>query len=735
MMAPMNESRIERVTVYREGARVERVMLLEAHVSEVRFTRLPLTLDDGSLRVRVEAGDTEALGPVAVDVRVALEVPEEDPTLAPAEDAALEAARFETQRCLSEVSRLKAALERLEAIKIVARPPPRENEPPLPIPVESRGTLLAIRAAEEQRLGAELTTKAAAAREAEKRLADATHAAARATTSRNAKQHELRKVVVVKLAGGRAAAGTSRVVLDYAIPHACWSASYVLTLPEPGAGRKPARLGMRALVAQRSGEDWRGVKLALSTADADAWVELPELARSRIGRAQPPPRKAGFREPPEGALALYADYDRVAGPPVARRDAPPAQDEAAEEREAPLERGAMGPLLFGGAAPTPLAAPPPAAAPGGRLAAPMSVSARAGGAPATPGAGAMALGRQAPPAPQAPARSRSVRREAATEDLAAALEKSVPLEEPLAAAPDWSLAAEALAYGRLRMCSPSDASRSELTLVAQASVYAEALAHVRVDVAAVIRIAFDRARVDTGSLPRGFELARSHDAYDYLYETALPCDVPSAGSFHAVPVADWDAETELRHVSVPREAPHVYRVLDVSSPIDAALLSGPLDVYEASAAQRDGDREVTYRTTTRMPPTPPRGRVEIGLGVEPAIKIARTTTFQEESAGLLGGSLALAHRVSVEVRNLLPRPVTVEVRERVPVVREDDPDVKVDIGAVEPSWESWDQEQSLRGGHRWKVPLEPGATRTLSASYTIKLPAKLELVGGNRRES
>jgi hypothetical protein len=252
---------------------------------------------------------------------------------------------------------------------------------------------------------------------------------------------------------------------------------------------------------------------------------------------------------------------------------------------------------------------------------------------------------------------------------------------------------------------------------------------VQVDVIAAIRVAFHRAEVDDDALPKGYELAHTTDAYDYAYNADLPCDVASDGAFRAITVADWDAKTTLRHVAVPREAQQVYRLLEIDSPIDAALLSGPLDVYEGSG------EDVTYRTTTRMPETPPRGRVEIGLGVEPAIKIARTTTFQEESAGLLGGSLALVHKVSVELRNLLPRAVTVEVRERVPVMRKDDSEVKVEVGSVDPAWESWDQEQSLRGGHVWKAAIDPGATRRLTARYTIKISGKHELVGGNRRES
>jgi len=728
-------SRIERVTVYREGARVERVLSLEEGATEARFTGLPLTLDDGSLRAQAIGGS----GALALDVRVGLEVPDVDPSLAPAEDAALESAKREAERCHAEVTRLQLAVTRLESLKVVPRPQPRENEPPLPIPLESRQKLLALRTAEEQRLGAALAAANAAIREADKKLADATDAAKRATNARNAKEHELRKVATVTLVG--AGKGT-KVALEYAVPSARWSASYVLTL----AGAKTT-LGMRALVAQRSGEDWRDVRLQLSTAAADVWAELPELAKARIGRAQPHAKKGGYREPPEGAQALYADYDRIAGPltmgppsgtPTTHGYGGVAKAELAKEQDEDTAPDMMlGSLRAPGAGGS-VAGPPPVtrAVPMPQMMMPMRPAAKGAAsilaAPAALIAAPMAIARA-----MAPAKSRRrTEPDAASTRLEefgvlSEAEELAPADGAAVFAPDWGMAAESLAYGRLRMRGPNDPQRGELTLVAQSSVYVEALgARVKVDVAAAIHVAFTRAQVNESALPPGYELAQTNDAYDYLYEAKLPCDVASDGAFHSIPVADWDAETKVRYVATPREAQQVYRMLDISSPIDAALLSGPLDVYEASSGE-----DAIYRTTTRMPPTPPRGRVEIGLGVEPAIKVARTTTFQEETAGLLGGSLALAHRVSVELRNLLPRPVTVEVRERVPVVRKDDAEVKIEVGAVEPSWEKWDQEQSIRGGHLWTVTLEPGATRTLSAKYTIKISSKLELVGGNRRES
>ncbi len=337
-----------------------------------------------------------------------------------------------------------------------------------------------------------------------------------------------------------------------------------------------------------------------------------------------------------------------------------------------------------------------------------------------------AIARARPPKP-VPAHEPPPLGGAALEELSAELDET-QTRLPMAAQ-RWDMAAEALAYGRLRMRGPGSTSRGELIAASQASVWLEALG-LRVDVVAAVHVAFQRTLIDATALPPGHELAHTDDAYDYVYACGLPCDVGSDGAFHTVPVADWDADMKVRHVAVPREAQQVYRLLEIKSPLDAALLEGPLDVYEA----KEKGGEVTYRTTTRMPPTPPRGPVEIGLGVEPAIKISRTATFREESAGLLGGSLALGHDVAVEVRNLLPGAVTVEVRERVPVIRKDDSEVKVEVGPVDPPWDAWDQEQSLRGGHVWTCTVESGNKRLLSARYTIKIASKHELVGGNRRE-
>jgi Domain of unknown function (DUF4139)/N-terminal domain of unknown function (DUF4140) len=738
-MSTALSSRIHEVTVFRQGARVVRVAELPAEPAKrVRLVRLPLTLDDGSIRARIEGEGT------ATDLRVTLEVPPASEALAPPKDEELLAAQLDMARLRAEVERVTAMIARVQSIAILARPKGKEGEPPPKSPIDARRAVVTLRTEEQARLAAEL-----ASLERELLFADRKHAslrerAAHASTARNPKEHELWKSVVVTLDG----AAKGLLHLEYMVPGARWSPSYSVALA--GAG-KSAQLTMRAAVAQRTGEDWAGANLVLSTADAEKWTELPVLKSVRIGRAQrgKPPR--GWREPPVGALELYADYDRAFGPP--RPSARDAEDflsrsvsdddvtrvsmaRTYDDENTPVEdmhtiaRGTPGMermMARGSAA----FSPPPAhvVLPAMSVMPPQSFSAaphapQGMARPAARGGGGMlagigdafgaVLGSGAAAAPMP--KSRKASESGAVDELA-------PEEE---APPPAGLDLEALAYGRMRMLAPTATGRGALIAASAASMYMEALGvAVSVDVLAIIRVAVQRASLGDSALPPGHEpIARSND-FDYAYVAAGAVNVPSDGVFHVLPLGAHQAESRLHHVAVPRETQDVFRVLELTSPLDAALPRGPIDVYLGG----------NYLMTSRLPPTPPRGKLRLGLGVEQAIKIARNTTFAEKSTGLLGGGLSLVHEIDVDVQNATDRPVELEVRERLPVKTADDKDVEVVVETVEPAWKEWTQEQTLEGGYKWTISVDPGQKRKLFAKYVVKLSSKQELAGGNRREA
>jgi hypothetical protein len=307
-----------------------------------------------------------------------------------------------------------------------------------------------------------------------------------------------------------------------------------------------------------------------------------------------------------------------------------------------------------------------------------------------------------------------------------------PPAPPIDARPvELEASADLLRYGDLRMPPPSSRRRGRLVLASRVELYLALLIEQRVEIRFDVLGAVEGARQRSlaVTLPPGCVLSWA-EGYDYAYRAEARVDVPSDGDAHSLPLVERRAVSEPRYVVVPRESTDVFRTAAVENPLESPLLPGPVDVYLR------GD----FLLTSRVELTAPRGKLHVGLGVEQGIKVARNTRYREETAGLMGGALVLHHHVSVELRNNLPVAAPIEVRERVPVVRDDEDDIQVTVPSVKPAWEPWDQELArpgeprLRGGHRWRLTLAPGAREELRADYDVRIPAKQELTGGNRRE-
>lgn len=714
MSAPL-ESWVDAVTVHRSGAVVTRVAELGAtEGGAVTLGPLPMDIDDAAVRVAVESdGDLSA-----TDVRVVLVAPPPDEDLAPARPEDLLEAEREVRRLKDAIDAARRERQRIAGLGPVARPSAAPGAEPPPSPAEARVALLSLRDARLRDADERRRALERELRDAERTLADLRERERRASSARRTEPDELRKAALVTLRG-RAGAATLR--LEYRVDAARWAPVYALRID---AEMRRATLEVRAVIAQRSGEDWAGVSLALSTASPSAWTELPELASLRIGRQQPRPPKSGWRPPPTGADQLFADLDRerLAIEP-APHAAPAPPEETVTLTRAGGYQGAEGmadlvaELLDEPAAdappPPPMQAAPMPGAPPMRLApqsAAMPDLEAMPRAKKSAGLGAM-LGGAAGAVASAFARDDEVTGSFALDARA----------EPL-------VDAALLDYGRLRMPDFTEPGRGKLTLTSRRAIYLEQLAtlSVEVDVGAAIAAGERRrAGVRSAALPAGCA-PPAPAGFDYVYRAAGRLDAPSDGAFHHVGLTADEGEARARFVVVPRETRDAFRFVEIDNPLDAPLLEGPVDVFVG------GD----FLMTSRLEEVPEGGVLRLGLGVEPRVKVSRNARFSEKSGGLMGGKLDLLHAVEVELENHLPREAVVEVRERLPTIAEHEDDIRVEEGAVDPPWERWepDEQPELEGGRRWTVTLAPSEKRTLSAAYAIRIASKHELVGGNRRE-
>ncbi|WP_224246544.1 DUF4139 domain-containing protein [Hyalangium gracile] len=700
------------------------------------------------MRVRVLSADNPRVDLSATHVRVGLWIPPRETPLETVDQAALRALRQQVRTVESQLHELEWEMSILGNIPIPPRPEPEEGKPPPPSPLGPRMALeqfayegVQSRLAEARKLREQL-------RKLHEEVAVLEQKIAQASTAREVTAAELYKSVHVQLRHGGAALARAELSVEYFIPGARWAPSYQCRLSRDC---RQVELVMRALVCQASGEDWRGVKLVLSTAAPMTWTELPELSSIRIGRAQPPPpERAGFRPAPQGAAQLFSDYDRDRSILLYRLPTPSPYALPALPAPADLEDGSVIEALSAprdahkskkkGARPMrdveaesmddeALADMAAAEEPvemmkeeayeeSSSLVSP-SVVMPAPAAPPPP-----------MPRPAAPARSASVEKMVSVGGRAGAGRT----RGPGGAAPTQA-GLEAVVFTHLRLSSPADASnRNRLQPVDSRRFYLETLARFSVtvtfDVMAVVAEAERRARSAAHApLPSGATDATSIDGFfDFSYAADATVDVPSDGTFHSVALGTRTGEASVLYVVVPREDTNVYRQAQVKNPLPAPMLAGPAEVYVGGE----------YVLSTTLPSVAPRGDFKLGLGVEQAIRCARNTKYHEARSGTkIVATTELWHDITIELVNNLDREITCEVRERIPQPAQD-AEVVVEEGTITPAWEAYTQEERntpIEGGRRWRLTVPANASSKLAAQYVVKLYANNELNGGNRREA
>ncbi|MFD7975559.1 DUF4139 domain-containing protein [Streptomyces sp. NPDC059749] len=254
-----------------------------------------------------------------------------------------------------------------------------------------------------------------------------------------------------------------------------------------------------------------------------------------------------------------------------------------------------------------------------------------------------------------------------------------------------------------------------------------------------------RRRAETvGALPLPRHAVRPRESagsFDHRFDAAARADIPSDGTWHTVTVGEVAVGLRTEYLTVPSVEQTVYATLVLSNTSGQALLAGPVEVSV------DGE----FLLTTGLPTLAPGAVRRVGLGPAEGVRVTRRTNLHESTAGLRGGTTVLDHRVHVELANTLARPVTVEVRERVPVTSEADVRIeeRADWAAPEDGAGRTDDsgrpqespgspgpegaEHHAAGTRLWRVALPAGGTAVLDGGYEIRIPAGKALVDGNRR--
>ncbi|GBO51783.1 type IV fimbrial assembly, ATPase PilB [Pseudanabaena sp. lw0831] len=764
-------SKIEKVKVYSEGSTVRRLANLSAIAwqnentenVEVEIVGLPLALDDASVRVRVDNGETGADENVIVtDVRVGLSVP--SPVEVPISDLdeLIRSAKAEVDRLNDLQGVIALEMSALNVLNVPDRPIGEEGKAPPTSPTGARVALANFKDEQKQLRIKEKRELDMQLRKAIENLRDLQQQQILASNANVAKENELRKTIVARLqisdriASSLAIPDNLQLIVEYFVQGAKWTPTYVCRL---NSATNTAAIALRALICQRTGEDWSGVQIELSTATPTGWCELPELPSLRLGRSQAFASKKAWRNPPKGAEILFEDYDlqrQIAYSAISTTSVSQSFQILALEPLSSVTQSILNQklenlkidtfadlsqnLLGRGVNSVELASETTSFDEQSQYFGGMSLEIDAELAElksmmqsnASRSASSQALERMGARVMMSEARSP----QPAMSKAMAPAQRSTLLDRPGAVMREsiFDPVQEITNYGLMRLADPSNTSqRGKLSLPDVQTIYLESLKRsqmtVNFDLSLVLQQALSLAACQNTHLPAGaINVRQMVGSFDFAYLGTGRVDIPSDGQFHSVALLEENAEIDLRYIVVPREDTNVFRIAQLRNPLRSPLLAGSTDVYV------DGE----YILSTRINTVPPKGQMELGLGVEQSIKVARNTSFKEVRSGMsLVAFNELRHSIHIAIANRLGRDARIEVRERIPVPQAD---VKVDVTVtqVAPAWEKYEQQERnavIKGGYRWQINVPAGGETELTADYTIKTFVDNELVNGNRREA
>jgi hypothetical protein len=715
-MSQLVPSRIERVVVFENGALITRRAEVPEGHSAVAIDGLPLRLADESLRVRGVGG----VGVGVVEDRCTVDVV----GAAPVDNAV---AILEVKLALNHLRQRRHTLQLLRgADSVSVELPPPEIDTGL-----QANALIALLGTRAEREAARKDQERALdleAREIELRLKELE--AAGVVDERPPRV--LRGIDV-------GVTGSGHLEIEYFVHAARWVPSYSLELSRGEKGVE-ATLVLGALLAQATGEDWLDVSLSVSTSRLSRAQSLPTLLSWRMGRAQPA-RLKGYRPLPTDLPTLFSGFDKF---PTAPRggSTPLPEPQPSKPRPSPRNEGmvpqesAMPPMMPSAPpAPTRMSMGPPPGAPPPpppMMAPAPSLSA----APMAKRSSARNMMREER-ARSAPEPSADMEMDEDTDDELAAMRVGMSAGG-FGGMPAPSVVDELppqLRTAGLRMAFADEGSTRGLLLsmnLRERLAWLLDTADINEDTAAERRNEVIRAvsaledaerRLQGRSLPPGTQRVAGSQAR--VFSGASRASIVGDGADHRVEVHRERGPAQIVHHAVPREALDVWRICRYAP--SGALPAGPVQVYDDGAFVVAG----TVRATAGASMT-------FNLGVDPDVKIeGRTPHVQQSEKGLMNGTSHVEHRVVTEVRSTKSTPVTLTIFDRLPVPSDAAKDVTVGLNGSAPPLSRDNlgpKGEKLEGGVSATVTLMPGQKASLEHTYTLTLPAKLEVVGGNRRE-
>ncbi len=226
----------------------------------------------------------------------------------------------------------------------------------------------------------------------------------------------------------------------------------------------------------------------------------------------------------------------------------------------------------------------------------------------------------------------------------------------------------------------------------------------------------EQAQAGSSETTRGGEgLAARSQGLSVQLVVPEPVDIPGDATPARVFVARQKLKSQLVYRAIPKLAPYVYRVADLTNTAPFPLLPGSVDAF------RGGNFVARYG----LERVPEGGFFQLGFGADESLRVKRTVLDElKKDVGLFGGKRRFHYAYRFELSNFGKQPVEVELAEHVPISELDDVSVQ-----VTPQTTAGYKLTPSDGVATWKLPLKPTDTKRVELAFDVDVPSSYESGG------
>ncbi|MEU6076187.1 mucoidy inhibitor MuiA family protein [Micromonospora sp. NPDC047074] len=197
------------------------------------------------------------------------------------------------------------------------------------------------------------------------------------------------------------------------------------------------------------------------------------------------------------------------------------------------------------------------------------------------------------------------------------------------------------------------------------------------------------------------------------YRPARPVAVPADGSAYRATIAVLELPARLDHVTVPVRAAEAHLRATVRNTSAHTLLPGPAAVFHGA----------DFVAATRLKTWAPGEETELALGVDDRVRVERKLGRRADTRATLGSTRRREVEYRISVANHTPQAATVEVRDQLPVSRDEAVVVRESTLVPPPA------ERTELGELTWRLRLGPGESGEIAMGFRVELAKGVELAG------